>query len=89
MIRGAALAVAIAAFAALPAAAVAGPAENFGDGAVVFARDASLWKTDPKGKGPAVELVKLPAVGSLPAQAVRALRTDLAARTIIADIGGR
>jgi hypothetical protein len=87
VIRGAALAVAIAA--TLPAAALAGPAENFGDGVVVFARDASLWKTDPKGKGPAVELVKLPAVGSVPAQAVRALRTDLAARTIIADIGGR
>jgi hypothetical protein len=93
VIGRAALAVAIAAALALVAAApaFAGPAEDFGAGAVVFARDASLWKTDPRGKGPAVELVKLPAVGAngAPAHAVRAIRADLAARTLIADIGGR
>jgi hypothetical protein len=92
MIVRAALAAAIAAAIALVswAPAAAGPADDFGAGAVVFARDAALWKTDPRGKGPAVELVTLPAVGSgTPAHAVRAIRADLAARTLIADIGGR
>jgi hypothetical protein len=90
VIGRAALAVAIAAALVSGAPASAGPAEDFGAGAVVFARDASLWKTDPRGKGPAVELVKLPAVGTgAAAHAVRAIRADLAARTLIADIGGR
>ena len=50
---------------------------------VVFARDQSLWMTDARGKGPAVELAQL----SVPATEVRDLRVDPHARVLVAHIG--
>lgn len=58
--------------------------EDFLGGTVVFARDQSLWRTDPKGKGPAVELVSLPGAGS----DVRMIRTDPSGAVVLFDLGG-
>jgi hypothetical protein len=58
--------------------------DDFGGGSIVFAREKSLWKTDPKGKGPAVELVALPGA----AADVRMIRTDPAGTKILFDLGG-
>lgn len=58
--------------------------EDFRGGSIVFARDSSLWKTDPKGKGPAVEIVALPGA----AKDVRMIRTDAAGAVILFDLGG-
>lgn len=67
---------------------VVGPAfakeEDFAGGTVVFARDQSLWRTDPKGKGPAVELVTLPGAAS----EVRMIRSDPAGSLVLFDLGG-
>ena len=54
-------------------------------GRVVFARGTSLWLTDGKGKGPAVELATLPG----PAADVRQIRTDATGTTILVDVAGR
>ena len=51
---------------------------------VIFARDKSLWRTDARGKGPPTEVVALPG----PASDVRALRTDVAGKVLLADIAG-
>lgn len=53
-------------------------------GRVVFARGDALWLTDGRGKGPAVELAKLPA----PASHVRVLRTDAVGAKILVDLDG-
>jgi hypothetical protein len=58
--------------------------DDFAGASVVFARDASLWKTDPQGKGPASELVALP--GS--ASDVRMIRSDPAGKVILFDAAG-
>ncbi len=87
--RGASLpflvAPAIALILAAPAAARAGK-DDFGDAAVVFARDHALWRTDPKGKGPATELLTLP--GGARAADVRTIRTDAAGAVILLDVAG-
>lgn len=61
-----------------------GGTEDFRGGSIVFARDTALWKTDPKGKGPAVEILALPGA----AKDVRMIRTDAAGRVILFDLGG-
>jgi hypothetical protein len=66
------------------ASSVAHAEEDFGGGSIVFAREQSLWKTDPKGKGPAVELVALPGA----AADVRMIRTDPNGTKILFDLGG-
>ncbi len=58
--------------------------EDFRGGSVVFARHGSLWRTDPQGKGPAVELVSLPSL----AEDVRMIRSDVAGRTLLVDLAG-
>ena len=67
---------------------VAAPARAADDdhagASVVFARDTSLWKTDPKGKGPATELVALPGQAS----DVRMIRSDPAGKVILFDSAG-
>jgi hypothetical protein len=56
-------------------------------GTIIFARGASLYRTDPRGKGPAHELAPLPAGAK--ASDVRALRSDAAGGVLLADVGGR
>lgn len=58
--------------------------DDFAGGSVVFARDTSLWKTDPEGKGPATELVALPGK----AADVRMIRTDAAGAIVLFDLAG-
>jgi hypothetical protein len=58
--------------------------DDFAGASVVFARDTSLWKTDPKGKGPATELVALPGAAS----DVRMIRSDPAGKVILFDAAG-
>lgn len=58
--------------------------EDFAGGMVVFARDASLWRTDPRGQGPAVELVALPGK----AHDVRMIRTLPAGKLVLFDHAG-
>jgi len=68
--------------------AIGAPVAHAGDdprGRVVFGRGTSLWITDPKGKGPAVELAALPG----PAADVRAIRSDGDGDTLLIDHGGR
>lgn len=54
-------------------------------GHVVFARGTSLWLTDPRGKGPAVEIAALPG----PAAEVRMIRSDATGAVLLVDHGGR
>ncbi len=54
-------------------------------GRVVFARDRSLWLTDPLGKRPPVEVATLPAAAS----EVRAIRSDAAGTRLLVDVAGR
>lgn len=69
---------------------VAAPAraadDDFGGGSVVFAREGALWRTDPKGKGPATELIALP--DGAAASDVRMIRSDAAGRVLVVDVGG-
>ena len=67
---------------ALPARAAKD--EDFGGGSVVFARGTSLWRTDPKGEGPEVELVTLP--GN--AADVAMIRSNPDGSAILFDLGG-
>lgn len=76
------LAVTAAATTVAPADAVSGT-DDWGDAAVVFARDGALWRTDPKGKGPAVEVATLPG----PATDVRAIRSDATGSVVLVHIG--
>jgi hypothetical protein len=69
---------------ALVAAPASAARDDFGDGAIVFARGASLWRTDPRGKGPAVEVMALPGA----AADVRLLRSDAAGRVLLVDLAG-
>jgi hypothetical protein len=78
---GAGIALAVLALVVAPATA---KKDDFGGGSVVFARDSSLWKTDPKGKGPAIELVALPGA----AADVRAIRSDPEGRVVLFDLAG-
>jgi hypothetical protein len=71
----------------LPLPAAAGKDDDFTGASVVFARGASLWRTDPRGKGPATELVRLPAGAA--ASAVRAIRVDAGLHTMLVDVAGR
>jgi len=52
---------------------------------VIFARGQALWKTDARGKTPAIELVALPG----PARDVRSIRSDPAGSVIVVDLAGR
>ena len=52
---------------------------------VVFARGTSLWMTDGRGKGPAVELAALPGA----AAGVHMIRTDAAGAHVLFDHDGR
>lgn len=52
---------------------------------VVFARGTSLWMTDGRGKGPAVEVAALPGA----AAGVRMIRTDAAGAHVLFDHDGR
>ena len=76
--------------ATLAAAVAAPPAragkDDFGTAAVVFARDHALWQTDPRGKGPAIELAALPGDGA--AADVRMIRSDADGHVVIFDLGG-
>jgi len=67
--------------AALAPARAAGPEPL---GRVVFARGDALWLTDGRGKGPAIEVAKLPA----PASQVRVLRTDAAGDKLLVEVAG-
>jgi len=58
--------------------------EDYRGGMVVFARDTGLWRTDPRGKGPAEQIVALPS----PAADVRMIRTDPVGRTLLVDLAG-
>lgn len=57
--------------------------DEFGGATVVFARGASLYRVDPKGKGE-TEIATLGAK-----VAVRALRTDAQGKVLLADLGGK
>lgn len=57
--------------------------EDYGGATVIFARGASLMRTDPRGRGETE-------VAALPAKiAVRALRTDARGSVLLADVGGK
>ncbi len=76
------------------AAAAAGQAEagvEDPQARVVFARDGSLWSTDPKGKSKPVEVAKLPASadGAAAAGPVLVIRTNEAGDRLLVDVGGR
>lgn len=58
--------------------------EDYGGGMVVFARDHGLWRTDPKGKGPAVQVASLPGASD----DVRMIRSDRDGHTLLVDLGG-
>lgn len=75
---------AVLALVALGASPAVAADDDFAGASVVFARDASLWKTDPKGKGPATELVALPGKAS----DVRMIRSDAAGKVVLFDLGG-
>jgi hypothetical protein len=77
-----AVAVAVLVAATPPIAAADPKPDPLLDVTVVFANAGSLWKTNARGKGKAVEIAVLPAGD------VRALRTDANARVLIADVGG-
>ena len=74
----------LAAAALVVAPAAAGNDEDFAGASIVFARDSSLWRTDPRGKDTAVEVVALPG----PASDVRAVRSDAAGRVLLVDVAG-
>jgi hypothetical protein len=76
---GAALAAAIAL--AGPSAARA-DADEFDGASVIFARGASLYRVDPRGKGEA-EIAQLPSLTT-----VRALRSDAHGTVLLADLAG-
>jgi hypothetical protein len=73
-----AIIVAIAAF----ATAAAADDEDYQGGTIIFARGASLYRTDPRGRSE-TEIATLTAKAT-----VRALRTDAAGKILLADIGG-
>jgi hypothetical protein len=64
------------------AAAPALADDDFAGATIVFAREGSLYRADPRGKNES-ELAKLPADAN-----VRALRTDANGTVLLADVGG-
>ena len=62
--------------------AMADPDGALAGSAIVYARGAALFKSDPRGRGE-TQLVALPAPGP-----VRVLRTDPAGKVLLADVGG-
>lgn len=77
----------LAALAAGAAIALAAPAargdDDFDGASVIFARGASLYRVDARGKGEA-EIAQLPARVT-----VRALRSDAAGKVLLADLAGK
>jgi hypothetical protein len=63
--------------------AQASPSDEVIDAAVIFARGASLYQVDARGRGE-TEIAQLPAKVT-----VRALRSDAAGSVLLADLGGR
>ncbi len=83
----ASVAIALALLATLSAAtAHAGKKDDFAGGAVVFARDHALWRTDPQGKDTPTELATLPDGGR--AADVRTIRSDATGAIILVDLAG-